>query len=37
MNLIDVSKKIDKRRLDAIEAIAEIAGSLKIPFFIIGC
>jgi len=35
-SLIDISEKIDKRRLDAIEAIAEIAGSLKIPFFIIG-
>lgn len=35
-SLIDISEKIDKRRLDAIEAIAKIAGSLKIPFFIIG-
>ena len=35
-SLIDISEKIDKRRLDAIEAVAEIAGSLKIPFFIIG-
>ncbi len=36
MSLIDISEKIDKRRLDAIEKIAEIAGSLKIPFFIVG-
>lgn len=35
-SLIDISEKIDKRRLEALEAIAEIAGSLKIPFFIIG-
>ncbi|MDH5415539.1 MAG: hypothetical protein OEW87_15490, partial [Flavobacteriaceae bacterium] len=35
-SLIDISEKIDKRRLNAIEAIAEIAGSLKIPFYIIG-
>jgi hypothetical protein len=36
MSLIDISEKIDKRRLDAIEKIAEITGSLKIPFFIVG-
>jgi len=30
MSLIDISEKIDKKRLDAIEKIAEIAGSLKI-------
>ena len=35
-SLINISEKIDKRRLDAVESIAEIAGSLKIPFFIIG-
>lgn len=34
MSLIDISEKIDKRRLDAIEKIAEITGSLKIPFFV---
>ena len=27
--LIDISEKIDKKRLDAIEKIAEIAGSLS--------
>jgi len=35
-NLIDLSEKIDKSRLEAIEAIANVADALDIPFFIIG-
>lgn len=35
-SLIDISGKIDKKRLGATEAIAKIADSREIPFFIIG-
>ena len=35
-SLIDISGKIDKKRLGAIEAIAKLANSREIPFFIIG-
>jgi len=35
-SLIDISGKIDKKRLGAIEAIVKIADSQEIPLFIIG-
>jgi len=35
-NLIDLSGKIDKSRVGAIDTIAKVTGSLEIPFFIIG-
>lgn len=35
-NLVDLSGKIDKQRLEAIETISRIASSLRIPFFLIG-
>jgi len=34
--LIDLSEKIDKQRIDAIEIISRVANSLQIPFFLIG-
>jgi predicted nucleotidyltransferase len=35
-NLADLSGKIENHRVDAIEIISQVAGPLKIPFFLIG-
>lgn len=35
-NLLDLSGKIDRIRLHAIEKISNVADSLSVPFFIIG-